>query len=226
MDDSEFAKGWEGTRSRGFARFVVVEGATFGICFRRHHRGPHQRVARHIRSAPRPCRIRWLHGAWLPHRIAGLAMARKPRQAIHRGFAERVAASIASSPHGGREATQGAGDETAAAKSRSPRNLPAPSALIRPIAQLVTRISPSAVRRATARLPAGSFADFFCVMPGRPEAIGTHQPAPPTSAAGFRQGRQRRPKNARTARTTTITPMMVRMLYMLLLRYEVGARFR
>lgn len=33
MDDSEFAKGWEGTRSRGFARFVVVEGATFGICF-------------------------------------------------------------------------------------------------------------------------------------------------------------------------------------------------
>jgi hypothetical protein len=30
MDDSEFAKGWKRTRSRGFARFVVTRGASWG----------------------------------------------------------------------------------------------------------------------------------------------------------------------------------------------------
>ena len=31
MDDSQFAKEWEQTRSRGFARFVVNQGATWGV---------------------------------------------------------------------------------------------------------------------------------------------------------------------------------------------------
>ena len=31
MDDSKFAKMWEQTRSRGFARFVVTQGASWGV---------------------------------------------------------------------------------------------------------------------------------------------------------------------------------------------------
>ena len=30
MDDSEFAKGWERTRGRGFVRFVMTRGASWG----------------------------------------------------------------------------------------------------------------------------------------------------------------------------------------------------
>jgi hypothetical protein len=33
MDDSKFARAWEKTRSRGFARFVVTQGASWGISF-------------------------------------------------------------------------------------------------------------------------------------------------------------------------------------------------
>lgn len=33
MDDSRFAKEWEKTRSRGFARFVMTQGASWGAYF-------------------------------------------------------------------------------------------------------------------------------------------------------------------------------------------------
>ena len=33
MHDSKFAKEWEKTRSRGFARFVVTQGASLGVSF-------------------------------------------------------------------------------------------------------------------------------------------------------------------------------------------------